>query len=110
MLLSSYHLTERYLQAGAGAGAAGEFESAGDDKEGTGTGRRYGSNFDAIHASVSAVGAGAPPGGGDPEETRRLCVAYSRFLLATVSTEVDRLEGLVRKRHPQFVHIDLEVL
>lgn len=35
---------------------------------------------------------------------------YSRMLLLTLALEVDRLEQLIRKHHPEYQYIDLEVL
>jgi hypothetical protein len=35
---------------------------------------------------------------------------YSRMLLLTLALEVDRLEQLIRKHHPEYHYIDLEVL
>ena len=35
---------------------------------------------------------------------------YSRMLLLTLALEVDRLEQLVRKHHPEYHYIDLEIL
>ena len=41
---------------------------------------------------------------------RRELHRYSRMLLLTLALEVDRLEQDIRKRHPEFRYIDLEVL
>lgn len=35
---------------------------------------------------------------------------YSRMLLLTLALEVDRLEQLIRKHHPEYHYIDLEIL
>ena len=35
---------------------------------------------------------------------------YSRMLLLTLALEVDRLEQLIRRHHPEYHYIDLEVL
>jgi zinc transporter 9 len=59
-------------------------------------------NLEAIHNNFQKIET--------PEDTRKVCMTYSRFLVATLATEVDRLEALIRSRHPEFRHIDLELL
>jgi len=44
------------------------------------------------------------------EETRRFLRRYSRMYMITLSMELDRIESMVRKKYPEFRHIDLEVL
>jgi zinc transporter 9 len=59
-------------------------------------------NLEAIHDNFQKIDS--------REDTRKVCMTYSRFLVATLATEVDRLEALIRSRHPEFRHIDLELL
>jgi hypothetical protein len=63
-------------------------------------------------AGGSSVYDGMAGGGLSAEEPalRRELHRYSRMLLLTLALEVDRLEQDIRKRHPEFRYIDLEVL
>lgn len=56
------------------------------------------------------VGAGAVQHGYSDMAVRQELHRYSRMLLLTLALEVDRLEQDIRKRHPEFRYIDLEVL
>jgi len=44
------------------------------------------------------------------KDAERMLSAYSRMLLVTLALEVDRLEGEIRRKHPEFKYIDLECL
>ncbi len=44
------------------------------------------------------------------EDARRFLRQYSQMYMITMCTEMDRIESAVRKKFPEFRHIDLEVL
>jgi len=57
----------------------------------------------------------SPDSGGEEAERQAAALRvelhrYSRMLLLTLALEVDRLEQLIRKHHPEYHYIDLEVL
>ena len=43
-------------------------------------------------------------------EVQKHVVEYSQELVATISDEVDRLEGIIIKELPEMRHVDLEIL